>query len=325
VPLVGENRILVRYGPRKLANSRWWPARLDRDGGLAASRCAGARRVILAPRLNAAGRIGDATTACACCSRRYAGSAKLARELETINARRQEMDHVILDEAIELVDKTLTRATPRSCWHAPGIRGDRDRGVAAVERYGRPTFLVGWDEAGEVGRGSGRSIPASICMRRCTRSCSPREVRRPHDGGGLHDPARQVRRLPRCVPGVAGELLTPDDWRQPAHRSRAAARRGERGAGKADSPSRAVWGGESGAGVRCAECRAVGARRVGTNHLRFTLDDGSGLLPAIGFRGGCGAAGLADEPARCGVPARTGRVAGRTSLQARIASLAPTK
>src|SRR5947207_1651717 len=35
-------------------------------------------------------------------------------------------------------------------------------------------------------------------------------------------------------------------------------------------------------GVRKA--RAVGARRVGTNHLRFTLDDGSGVLPAIGFR-----------------------------------------
>src|SRR5439155_512985 len=34
-------------------------------------------------------------------------------------------------------------------------------------------------------------------------------------------------------------------------------------------------------GVRGA--RAVGARRVGTNHLRFTLDDGSGALPAIGF------------------------------------------
>src|SRR2546426_4190636 len=28
-----------------------------------------------------------------------------------------------------------------------------------VERYGRPTFLIGWDEAGEFGRGSGRSIP----------------------------------------------------------------------------------------------------------------------------------------------------------------------
>src|SRR5256712_8846713 len=37
-------------------------------------------------------------------------------------------------------------------------------------------------------------------------------------------------------------------------------------------------------GVRNA--RAVGARRVGTNHLRFTLDDGSGVLPAVGVRWG---------------------------------------
>src|SRR2546427_2034963 len=35
-------------------------------------------------------------------------------------------------------------------------------------------------------------------------------------------------------------------------------------------------------GVR--QARAVGARRVGTNHLRFTLDDASGALPAIAFQ-----------------------------------------
>src|SRR5207247_8596001 len=35
-------------------------------------------------------------------------------------------------------------------------------------------------------------------------------------------------------------------------------------------------------GVRGA--RAVNARRVGSNHLRFLLDDGSGVLPAIGFQ-----------------------------------------
>src|SRR5207247_4276909 len=34
-------------------------------------------------------------------------------------------------------------------------------------------------------------------------------------------------------------------------------------------------------GVRGA--RALGSRRVGLNHLRLTLDDGSGILPAIGF------------------------------------------
>src|SRR5207247_11234810 len=40
-------------------------------------------------------------------------------------------------------------------WHPGGI------GIVAsrlVERYGRPTFLIGWEEGGDTGRGSGRSI-----------------------------------------------------------------------------------------------------------------------------------------------------------------------
>jgi len=71
------------------------------------------------------------------------------------------MDHVILDEAIELVDKTLNPSDRaivlgNAAWQSGG---DRDRGVAAGRALRPPTFLVGWDEAGEVGRGSGRSIP----------------------------------------------------------------------------------------------------------------------------------------------------------------------
>jgi len=75
-------------------------------------------------------------------------------------------------------------------------------------------------------------------------------------------------------------------------------------------------------GVRNA--RAVGARRVGTNHLRFTLDDGSGLLPAIGFR-------WADavpqdwltNPLDVAFRLERDDWQGRTSIQARVASLAP--
>src|SRR2546427_10419916 len=75
-------------------------------------------------------------------------------------------------------------------------------------------------------------------------------------------------------------------------------------------------------GVRNA--RAVGARRVGTNHLRFTLDDGSGLLPAIGFR-------WADEvpkdwltnPLDVAFRLERDDWQGRTTIQARGASLDP--
>jgi len=76
-------------------------------------------------------------------------------------------------------------------------------------------------------------------------------------------------------------------------------------------------------GVRGA--RAVGARRVGTNHLRFTLDDGSGVLPAIGFR-------WADvvpdswlaRPLDVAFRLERDEWQGRSALQARVAALAPS-
>src|SRR6266511_604541 len=77
-------------------------------------------------------------------------------------------------------------------------------------------------------------------------------------------------------------------------------------------------------GVRGA--RAVGARRVGTNHLRFTLDDGSGVLPAIGFRW---ADDVPDswlaQPLDVAFKLERDEWQGRTTLQARVAALAPTK
>src|SRR5213078_1155514 len=150
VPLVGENRILVRYGLKKLADSRWVGLRaLIETAGLGGKPLRGAHvGFILAPRLNAAGRIGNANDGLRLLlTEDPQEAAKLARELETINARRQEMDHLILDEAIELVDKTLHPTDAAivlgaETWH-PGVIGI----VASrlVERYGRPTFLIGWD------------------------------------------------------------------------------------------------------------------------------------------------------------------------------------
>src|SRR5438309_942983 len=62
VPLTGENRILVRHGLKMLADSRWAGLRaLVEAAGLAGKPLrAGHVGFILAPRLNAAGRIGDA-------------------------------------------------------------------------------------------------------------------------------------------------------------------------------------------------------------------------------------------------------------------------
>lgn len=164
VPLVGENRALVRSGLRILADSRWPGLRALVEASGLNGRALDAGRVgfILAPRLNAVGRIGDASDGLRLLVTDDAGeAATLASELETLNARRQDLDQRILGEAVEEVERTaehrdawgLVLASER--WH-PGVIGI----VASrlVDRYARPVVLIAWD--GETGRGSGRSIPA---------------------------------------------------------------------------------------------------------------------------------------------------------------------
>jgi single-stranded-DNA-specific exonuclease len=331
VPLVGENRILVRYGLKQLAHSRWVGLRaLIETAGLGGKPLRGAHvGFILAPRLNAAGRIGDANDGLRLLLTENPQEAgALARELETINARRQEMDQVILDEAIELVDKTLNPTDAaivlgHETWH-PGVIGI----VASrlVERYGRPTFLIWWDEGGEFGRGSGRSIPGFDLHGALTRVGAHLEKYGGHTmAAGFTIKRDRFDAFRAAFLGVAGELLTPDDL-APSQRvdlelplasvsadlERLMRHLEPCGAG---NPAPVF-------GVRNA--RAVGARRVGTNHLRFTLDDGSAVLPAIGFRW---ADAVPDDwltnPLDVAFRLERDEWQGRVTLQARVASLAP--
>jgi len=333
VPLIGENRILVRYGLKKLADSRWVGLRaLIETAGLGGKPLRGAHvGFILAPRLNAVGRIGDANDGLRLLlTENPQEAAALARELETINARRQEMDQLILDEAIEIVEKTLQPTDAAivlgaETWH-PGVIGI----VASrlVERYGRPTFLIGWDEVGEFGRGSGRSI-SGFDLHGALHQVG---MHLEKYGGHTMAAGFTIRRdkfddFRVAFLGVAGELLTPDDL-APSQRvdlelplasvnedlERLIRHLEPCGAG---NPAPVF-------GVRNA--RAVGARRVGTNHLRFTLDDGSAVLPAIGFRW---ADAVPDDwltnPLDVAFRLERDDWQGRVTIQARIASLAPTK
>jgi single-stranded-DNA-specific exonuclease len=332
VPLTGENRILVRHGLKMLADSRWVGLRaLVETAGLGGKPLrAGHVGFILAPRLNAAGRIADAKDGLRLLlTEDPAEAAALARELETLNARRQALDQQILDEAIELADQTL-REDDRALvlaadeWH-PGVIGI----VASrlVERYGRPTFMIAWEKEGGVGRGSGRSI-AGFDLHAALQRCAPQlEKYGGHTmAAGLTIRRERYEEFRVAFLDVAGQLLGPDDL-APSQRVDLELPLGlvngelERlirhlepcGAG---NPAPVF-------GVRGA--RAVGARRVGTNHLRFTLDDGSGVLPAIGFR-------WADDvpeswlaaPLDVAFKLERDEWQGRTTLQARVAALAPS-
>jgi single-stranded-DNA-specific exonuclease len=333
VPLTGENRILVRHGLKMLADSHWVGLRaLVETAGLGGKPLrAGHVGFILAPRLNAAGRIGDANDGLRLLlTADPAEAAALARELETLNARRQALDQQILDQALELVDRTLDaddRAIVLAAddWH-PGVIGI----VASrlVERYGRPTFLIGWDAAGDLGRGSGRSIAGFDLHDALHRVGAHLEKYGGHTmAAGLTIRRDRYDAFRVAFLGVARELLSPDDL-APSQRV------------DLELPLDQVTGElerlihylePCGAGnpapvfgVRGA--RAVGARRVGTNHLRFTLDDGSGVLPAIGFRW---ADDVPDDwlaqPLDVAFRLERDEWQGRTTLQARVAALAPAK
>ena len=217
VPLVGENRILARHGLKMLADSRWVGLRALVEAAGLAQRPLRAAHVgfILAPRLNAVGRIGDANDGLRLLlTEDLKEAAALARELETINARRQEMDQVILDEAIETVEKTLNAADAAivlgsDTWH-PGVIGI----VASrlVERYGRPTFLIGWEPGGELGRGSGRSISGFDLHGALHRVGSHLEKYGGHTmAAGFTIRRDRFEDFRVAFLAVAGELLSPED------------------------------------------------------------------------------------------------------------------
>jgi single-stranded-DNA-specific exonuclease len=162
-PLRGENRVMVRYGLRLLNEA-------ERPGIRAMIRAAGLERkqltagrigFILAPRLNAAGRLGSALRGVELLMAPNEETANpIARELEELNLRRQEIDRATLDRARELVlemdlPNTFGIVLAEQGWHAGVI------GIVAsriVEEFGRPTMLIALD--GDEGKGSGRSISA---------------------------------------------------------------------------------------------------------------------------------------------------------------------
>jgi single-stranded-DNA-specific exonuclease len=162
-PLVGENRILVKRGLRVLSESRRAGFReLIRVAGFGGKEI-GVWEVAfgLAPRLNAAGRIGDARMSVELLTADDVPTARRrAEELDRENSRRRELDLDILEEALAMIggaeslgdSKAIVLAS--AAWH-PGVIGIAASRVK--ERFARPTVLIALD--GEIGRGSARGVP----------------------------------------------------------------------------------------------------------------------------------------------------------------------
>ncbi|MEI9893046.1 MAG: single-stranded-DNA-specific exonuclease RecJ [Chthoniobacter sp.] len=162
VPLRSENRIFVRRGLVQLAESKWIGLRaLVEVSGLSAPFSPGNIGFGLAPRLNAAGRLGTAQDALELLLTEDAGRARtLAMNLDVQNRERRTVEEAVFQQAeaqlVEWFDAARDAAIVVGApgWH-PGVVGI----VASrlQKRHHRPTFVVGFDESG-TGKGSGRSI-----------------------------------------------------------------------------------------------------------------------------------------------------------------------
>jgi len=162
VPLTKENRILARFGLRTLeSTSKPGIKALLQIAGLLGNELSSWHVVfVLAPRLNAVGRIGNPSLAFNLLTSNSHGEAlEMAKKLEEENKLRKKLDERIFAEALELAEQTV-KPTDRAIvlssdsWHLGVI------GIVAsrlVERYYRPAVMISTIDG--IGKGSARSIP----------------------------------------------------------------------------------------------------------------------------------------------------------------------
>ncbi len=163
MPLKGENRSIVRRGIQLINDS-------DRVGIQALTEIAGLEGKTIksgtvafgiAPRINAAGRIGTADRAIRLLlSEDYDEATALANEINDDNVSRQQTEQEILNQAVEIIESNPEWEYERVLvvsgknWHDGVI------GIVAsrlVEKYGKPTIVI-TESDDDTAKGSGRSV-----------------------------------------------------------------------------------------------------------------------------------------------------------------------
>ena len=167
VPLVDENRILVRHG---LTSLRHYPTK----GILALEKIAGLKGNVplasddigftIGPRLNAVGRLGQALMAIELLTTESDQRAKeLAKFVDDLNSQRQTVERSVLRAANKQAQNDFAPSSDPALvldsegWH-PGVVGIVAGRLA--ERYHRPVIVISRDELGvKPSTGSGRGVP----------------------------------------------------------------------------------------------------------------------------------------------------------------------
>ncbi len=205
VPLLDENRILVRYGLRRLREAPPLGLRAlcqaagMEDGAELRAYDVGFR---IAPRLNAAGRLGCARLVVdLLTTNRPEQAADLARYLELQNTQRQQLERRMTAEARRMVEERGYQDHPAlvlasADWHGGVI------GIVAgrlAEHYARPALVIKLPAPGEdgaeagVAAGSGRSVPG-FALHEALEACGDLLL-----GSGGHPAAAGFRLRPEQI------------------------------------------------------------------------------------------------------------------------------
>jgi len=173
VPMIGENRLMVRHGLKQLSHTRNLGLRALQEvtgmHGEATSMDVGFR---IGPRLNAAGRMDAPEVALAALNAETSSEAlALAQQLDAYNRQRQQYEGLIREQAVEILidfDPSLDPVIVLGSrlWHhgVVGIVASR-----LMRQYHKPTFVMAIDADG-LGKGSGRSIEG-VSLVEAIRAC----------------------------------------------------------------------------------------------------------------------------------------------------------
>lgn len=220
VPLLDENRLLVKEGIRALQMS-------TKPGIQAIKKVCGIFNeeitsdyigFTIGPRINAAGRLGSAIPALKLLTTDDENEAKmLAEQLEALNRKRQVLVNDLANEAILQVeqqyplDENYVLVIGGEHWNEGVI------GIVAsrlVERFRRPTIVFSFDSINGVAKGSARSIEGFDIYSYLLKN----KDLLTHFGGhpmaaGLSMPLHNVNELRKRLNNEAREVLTEDDFK----------------------------------------------------------------------------------------------------------------
>ncbi|MGH9405085.1 MAG: single-stranded-DNA-specific exonuclease RecJ [Terriglobia bacterium] len=225
VPLTGENRVIAHYGLAGLTQSaRSLAASSPGRAGLSAllavaglegkTVSAGDVAFRLAPRLNAAGRMGNARHVIELFSRSAEdGVREVALRLDELNASRQRSEHEIVTairEQMKLRPELRDRFTlvfAGDGWHR-GVIGIAAQRIA--EQFHRPTLVISTENG--AAHGSGRSIRGFHLLEALTRSRPLFDRVGGHaQAAGFSLPAASIQQLEQQFECHARSVLTPAD------------------------------------------------------------------------------------------------------------------